>query len=330
MCDSFGARLRRHREDRQVSLAEVAEQTKIKASLLEGLERDDISQWPAGIFRRAYMRAYAAAIGFDPDVAVREFLTLHPDPIVAAEPAPPPGGLRGLFGSLRRRTPVALPQPPAPVPTVRGSSAGELATTTAGKYPLEPAELAALSPSVAPPPLTPALPAAPAASIDRPSLDFLAAARICTELGRVEDAREVLTLLGEAATVLGARGLIVWVWDGAAEQLKPSLVHGYPAKVRARLRGVSANADNVTAAAYRAGAPLATSGALAVPLLAPSACAGVLALEIEDGREQDADVRALAIFFAAMLAQLVGAPAAGAESRDTDGPPARALAAQPG
>lgn len=327
MCDSFGARLRRHREDRQVSLAEVAEQTKIKASLLDGLERDDISQWPAGIFRRAYVRAYAAAIGFDPDVAVREFITLHPDPIVMPETPPPPGGLRGLFGSLRRRTPVAISPPPAPVPPSPGSSAAEVATATAGKHPSEPALPV---PSVSPAPLTLAPPAAPAASIDRPTLDLLAAAKICTELGRVEDAGQVLALLGEAATVLGARGLIVWVWDGAAEQLKPTLVHGYPAKVRARLRGVSADADNVTAAAYRAGASLATGGALALPLLAPSACTGVLALEIEDGREQDADVRALATFFAAMLAQLIGAPAAVAEAGDTDRPPARALAGQPG
>lgn len=135
---------------------------------------------------------------------------------------------------------------------------------------------------------------------------LLAAAKVCTELGRVEEITQVLPLLADAAKILGARGLIVWVWDAAAGELEPALVHGYASKVRARLRGVKATADNVTAAAYRAGAPFARSGALAVPLLAPSGCAGVLALEVEDGREQDAEVRALATFFAAMLAQLVG------------------------
>ena len=38
---SFGARLRSQRERQQVSLAVIAERTKIKVSLLEGLERDE-------------------------------------------------------------------------------------------------------------------------------------------------------------------------------------------------------------------------------------------------------------------------------------------------
>src|SRR5687767_246058 len=52
MTDSFGARLRQRREQQDIALLTIAEQTKIKLSLLEALERDDVSQWPAGIFRR--------------------------------------------------------------------------------------------------------------------------------------------------------------------------------------------------------------------------------------------------------------------------------------
>jgi transcriptional regulator with XRE-family HTH domain len=81
MPDSFGARLRERREQQQVALSTIAEQTKIKVSLLEALERDDVSHWPSGIFRRAFIRAYAHAIGLEPDVIVREFLELYPDPI---------------------------------------------------------------------------------------------------------------------------------------------------------------------------------------------------------------------------------------------------------
>ena len=62
MRESFGARLRQRREDQQIELSAIAEQTKIKLSLLEGLERDDVSRWPSGIFRRAFIRAYAHAI----------------------------------------------------------------------------------------------------------------------------------------------------------------------------------------------------------------------------------------------------------------------------
>src|SRR4030095_9110538 len=67
MPESCGARLRQQREKKGVSLKAIAHQTKIQVSLLEGLEKDDITHWPAGIFRRAYVREYAQAIGLDPD-----------------------------------------------------------------------------------------------------------------------------------------------------------------------------------------------------------------------------------------------------------------------
>ena len=80
MDGSFGARLRLQRERQQVPLTTIADQTKIKIALLEGLERDDVSHWPTGIFRRSYVRAYAQAIGLEPDPVVREFLIRYPDP----------------------------------------------------------------------------------------------------------------------------------------------------------------------------------------------------------------------------------------------------------
>jgi hypothetical protein len=340
MHDSFGARLRQHREQKHVSLADIAEQTKIKASLLEGLERDDISQWPAGIFRRAYVRSYASAIGFDPDAAVREFLTRHPDRVEMAEPAPPaPGGLRGLFGSLRRRPATPSPQPVlesaavTPAPATEPPAAATAQPSEAVRRHPDASDRTSTDSARDAGPRTGEPAARPLDDSDRssePDLGtsvLLTAAQICTELGRVEDVGQILPLLGEAAKVLRARGLIVWVWDGTREELKPALVHGYSGKVRARLRGVSPTADNLTAAAYRAGAPLARSGALAVPLLIPSGCTGVLAIEIDSGREQDEDLRALATFFAAMLAQLVASPAGDAHDGDAT---VRVVAGQPG
>lgn len=87
MSESFGTRLRNAREQRGVSLADIAERTKIKLSLFEAVERDDASHWPSGIFRRSFMRAYADAVGLDGDATVREFLQRFPDP---ADPPPPP------------------------------------------------------------------------------------------------------------------------------------------------------------------------------------------------------------------------------------------------
>ena len=72
MPENFGARLRARRERQQIPLATIADQTKIKVSLLEGLERGDVSHWPSGIFRRAFIRTYALAIGLEPDALVAE------------------------------------------------------------------------------------------------------------------------------------------------------------------------------------------------------------------------------------------------------------------
>jgi hypothetical protein len=126
----------------------------------------------------------------------------------------------------------------------------------------------------------------------------------------------VKPLLREAAAIAGAVGLIVWVWDAATAELKPALAHGYSSKVLARMRGVARDADNLTAAAFRSGETLAVSGdgqgagALAIPLMAPLECVGVLAIELPRGSEQSAPIRAVAMFFAAMLAQLfAGEPA---------------------
>jgi len=90
---SFGTRLRRERERRQIALSSLSANTKIGVSLFEGLERDDVSRWPPGIFRRSFIRAYAQGIGLDPDEVTQEFLERFPDPLEpsssATSPAPP-------------------------------------------------------------------------------------------------------------------------------------------------------------------------------------------------------------------------------------------------
>lgn len=76
----FGPRLRAHREERRITLEAVAESIKVKASLLQGLERNDVSGWPPGIYRRALVREYAKAIGLPTEVVLEEFSELFPDP----------------------------------------------------------------------------------------------------------------------------------------------------------------------------------------------------------------------------------------------------------
>jgi helix-turn-helix protein len=77
---SFCARLRRERERRQIALSSISANTKIRVGLFESLERGDVSRWPAGIYRRSIIRAYATGVGLDPDAIAREFLEQFPDP----------------------------------------------------------------------------------------------------------------------------------------------------------------------------------------------------------------------------------------------------------
>lgn len=367
MPDSFGARLRQRRERQQISLGTIAEQTKIKVSLLEALEQDDVSHWPSGIFRRAFIRAYAHAIGLEPDVVVREFLELYPDPaeIVATLPATLPGAndshsggpptrLRTLvgsaIGSLSRlgSRPVAKPQPSvsssaigfnrfeaidtdgpdllAGLPSYPGVDADEAAyaeraATVDDHRPIEELPEAEHSqpqrPQPDPPivePRTRPLLAEPATIPETiaPAPDLLAVAQLCTALGRVDASTDIDPLLQEASALLGAVGLIVWIWDGRAVELCPVLAHGYSDQVLAQLPRVDRDTNNATAEAFRAAQPCVVqstdrdSGALVVPLMAPGRCAGVLAIELQDGREDLESVRAIAMIVAAQLAALIG------------------------
>ena len=76
----FGDRLRKERERRRITLDSIAANTKIGLSLLQGLERGNVSRWPSGIFRRSFIRSYAQAIGLEPDEIAQEFLEHFPDP----------------------------------------------------------------------------------------------------------------------------------------------------------------------------------------------------------------------------------------------------------
>jgi cytoskeletal protein RodZ len=70
----LGTRLKQARQQRGVSLRDIAVTTKISVVALEALERNDYSRLPGGIFSRAFVRAYAMAVGLEPEEAVNEFL----------------------------------------------------------------------------------------------------------------------------------------------------------------------------------------------------------------------------------------------------------------
>jgi cytoskeletal protein RodZ len=97
---AFGERLRRQRRHKNLSLTEIASSTKVGASHFAALERGDCSRWPGGVYNRAFIRAYAKAVGLDPDETAAEFAECFEsaaipqlDGVAAAlpdEPARPP------------------------------------------------------------------------------------------------------------------------------------------------------------------------------------------------------------------------------------------------
>ena len=76
--EAFGPNLRRLRVQRGLTLDQIADKTKISVALWEGLEQNDLSRWPSGLFARSYIREYALLIGADPDSTIDEFCRWFP------------------------------------------------------------------------------------------------------------------------------------------------------------------------------------------------------------------------------------------------------------
>jgi hypothetical protein len=182
----------------------------------------------------------------------------------------------------------------------------------------------AAGPNVASAPVADApAPAAPMTSQAQGSA-LKAATAVITDFGRVRDLDELARLLGRAADVIDASGLMVWMGGEGGGYLRPVLAHGYSAAMIARIPPVPRTADNAAAAAYRSGTlqivlsrPGGSSGAVVAPILGADGCIGALSAEIRSGGETSESVQALAAIFAAQLAGVLAsapAPAADAEA----------------
>src|SRR5262245_56691374 len=78
----FGASFKKSREALGVSLAQIANETRISTRFLLAIENEDFRQLPGGIFNRGFIRAYAERVGLDPERAVADYerLAQTPDP----------------------------------------------------------------------------------------------------------------------------------------------------------------------------------------------------------------------------------------------------------
>jgi cytoskeletal protein RodZ len=73
--EPFGARLKREREQRGVTLDDISLSTKIGKRFLSALEEERFDQLPGGIFSKGFVRAYARHLGIDEEQAVADYLS---------------------------------------------------------------------------------------------------------------------------------------------------------------------------------------------------------------------------------------------------------------
>ncbi len=160
--------------------------------------------------------------------------------------------------------------------------------------------------------------AVPAAAPDPTMIDtFKAAATLATDFGRVRDLDDLTRLLSRAAELMDASGVMVWMAEDAAADLRPVLAHGYGADVLARIPAMARTADNAAAKAFRSNTlqivlarPGKSTGAVVAPIMSANGCVGALSAEIRHGAETSETTQALATLFAAHLATVVAqAPA---------------------
>ena len=85
---SVGDHLRGLREQRGLSLDEIARITRVASRYLEALEANRFSALPAPVFTRGFIRAYCQALGQSPDVALAQYDGR--DGTAPARPAPAP------------------------------------------------------------------------------------------------------------------------------------------------------------------------------------------------------------------------------------------------
>ena len=76
--ETFVTRLRRQRLRARVSVEQIADALRIKPEIVAAFENNDLSEWPRGLYSRAWIRAYALAVDLDAFDTVDEFCRLFP------------------------------------------------------------------------------------------------------------------------------------------------------------------------------------------------------------------------------------------------------------
>ena len=153
------------------------------------------------------------------------------------------------------------------------------------------------------------------------NINFGTVASVCADLARVMDTHALPPLLGRAAELLDAPGIVLWIADPDGRELSPIVTHGYSQSMVLRLGTILRDDENATAAALRTSllqtvdTDAVSNGAIAAPLVTPGGCVGIMAAEVRHHGEKDPAKLAAASIIAAQLATLVGPPSTRAQAR---------------
>lgn len=99
---TFGERLKRERELREISINELTKSTRISERFLEALENEEWAKLPGGVFGRAFVRTIARYLGLDEESLLAEYDAARTD-------AP---------GDVVHKAEERIPSPPRWVPAV--------------------------------------------------------------------------------------------------------------------------------------------------------------------------------------------------------------------
>jgi cytoskeletal protein RodZ len=88
------------RNNRGISLHQIAESTKISVRSLEAIERGEFEKLPGGIYNTSYIRQYARAIDYDESAILAAYYRQAGNGVTG--PTRPSGGNgKDLFGGYR-------------------------------------------------------------------------------------------------------------------------------------------------------------------------------------------------------------------------------------
>jgi cytoskeleton protein RodZ len=74
---TFGERLKRERDLREVTLEEITQATRIGSRFLEALENEEWDKLPGGVFNRGFVRSIAHYLGLDEEALLAEYDLAH-------------------------------------------------------------------------------------------------------------------------------------------------------------------------------------------------------------------------------------------------------------